>query len=80
MKGGGIFQADGDRDIIDKLRELSLDPCESREEFMEQTSLACGTQNGAIIATYSDEQFVVDLMHHNFLKEVKSTEVFSIGN
>lgn len=80
MKGGGTFQADGDQDIIDKLRELSFDPCESRQQFMQGTSQACATQTGAIIATYSKQQFVIDLLHHGFLKEVKPAEIYPTGD
>lgn len=70
---GGTITASSPFDIIVCLREFSRHACDDIQEFMEATANACQLQNGAIINTYTQEQFVEDLIHHGFLIELPAT-------
>ncbi len=68
--GGGTIRGDSPEALVRALRDSSYAPCATERAFMEETSERCRFYNGAIISTYDHENFVADLIHHGFLKEI----------
>jgi hypothetical protein len=70
MHGGGTIRGDTPEMIVRALRASSYHACASEQAFMEELSGRCRFYNGAIISTYDRENFVEDLIHNGFLKEI----------
>ncbi|MCX6145722.1 MAG: hypothetical protein NTW25_00505 [Candidatus Kapabacteria bacterium] len=71
MLGGGIITANSPKEFVQKLREISFNPCESVEEFLEKTAEACNLQNGTLISFENESWFLVDLIKNSFVEEVE---------
>jgi hypothetical protein len=68
--GGGRIHGDSPQSLVDALRASSFHPCRSRAAFLEEISERCRFYNGATISTWDDENFIADLIHNGFLKEI----------
>ena len=73
MHGGGTIEGNSPAAIVRALRASSLHPGGSERAFMEDLSSRCRFYNGAAISTYAHENFVADLIHTGFLKEIDPT-------
>jgi len=71
LKGGGSIKAASAQEAAEKLRAMSFNPCETLEDFIEETAKACYVQNSAEIRTTSVEDFVEDLIAKGFMRERK---------
>lgn len=68
--GGGNIRGDTPESLVRALRQSSYHPCATEAAFMEEISERCRFYNGATISTYDYENFVADLIHNGFLKEI----------
>ncbi|MGB1216638.1 MAG: hypothetical protein ACPG5P_02110, partial [Saprospiraceae bacterium] len=53
--------------LVNKIRQASLFPSSSEEDYMEQVSKRCWEYNGANIRTDTARHFIEDLITHGFL-------------
>lgn len=70
MLGGGTFTAKSNQELATAMWQNSKTESRTIEEFMEQTASRCMTQTGAVISTYSINEFITDLVHNGFIEEV----------
>jgi hypothetical protein len=71
LKGGGSIKAASAQEAAEKLRSMSFNPCETLEDFIEETAKACYVQSSAEIRTSNVEDFVEDLIANRFMRERK---------
>jgi len=69
LKGGGSLRAASAQEAAEKLRAMSFNPCDTLEDFIEETAKACYVQSSAEIRTTSVEDFVEDLIANEFMVE-----------
>lgn len=69
MLGGGLIEAASVSALVSQLRRQSQTNSNSDEAFMERTAALCKVQTGAIISTYTKEEFITDLIANGFLTE-----------
>lgn len=72
LMGGSTVAGHTYDEIVSALRNQSRDPRANLYEFMEATAEACKLQTGAIISTFSAEEFVSDLTEEGFLESVST--------
>lgn len=74
MLGGGIITATTPNEFIEKLRALSFNPCESLEDFIEQTAKACLLQTGKYVAPGPAVEFLNELIEMGFVDKIEEVQ------
>jgi len=67
LLGGGFINASSPQEFVTQLRAMSYKPSIDDETFMRQVSQRCRVQSGAHIRNTSPEDFLTDLISHDYV-------------